>query len=88
MIKIPNQTLPKVTENLQSNKIPRIIWQSFKTNILQANIALQCQTWILKNPEYEYKFFTDNDIINFIKTEFPTYLQYYNLFQDFRLLRA
>ena len=79
MIKIPYKILPKVTENLQNNKIPRIIWQTFKTNILPKNIALQCKTWVVKNPEYEYNFFTDEDIINFIKTEFPTYLQYYNL---------
>ena len=35
-------------------------------------------SWIDLNPEYEYRFSDDNDIIEFLKADFPDYLDGYN----------
>jgi mannosyltransferase OCH1-like enzyme len=35
-------------------------------------------TWINLKPEYEYRFFDDIDIMDFLKTDFPGYLEGYN----------
>lgn len=57
--------------------IPKIIWQTFKTNKLHKKSYEYVKTWKELNPDYEYRFFTDNDIIEFIKNEFPEYLNLY-----------
>lgn len=58
-------------------KIPRIIWQTMKTNLVPAPMKSYADSWIDLNPEYEYRFFDDNDIISFLKTDFPDYLEGY-----------
>ena len=37
-------------------KIPKIIWQTMKTNQVPALLKDYADTWIEKNPEYEYRF--------------------------------
>jgi len=59
-------------------KIPKIIWQTFKTKNLKPFIKKYQDTWIKNNPDFEYRFYDDNDIIVFIKKEYPEYLKYYN----------
>jgi hypothetical protein len=35
-------------------------------------------SWITKNPEYEYRFFDDQDVQNFLKKHFSDYYKVYN----------
>ncbi len=73
---IPKILLPRDTiEYVQ--KVPKIIWQTMKTNEVPVSIKSYADSWIKLNPEYEYRFFDDNDIIDFLKTEFPEYLSGY-----------
>lgn len=58
-------------------KIPKIIWQTMKTNQVPVFMKSYADTWINNNPEYEYRFFDDNDIIDFIKTDFFEYYEGY-----------
>ena len=58
-------------------KIPKIIWQTMKTNRLPLFMKNYTDTWIDLNPEYEYRFCDDDDIIDFFKTSFPNYLEGY-----------
>jgi|GEM_PF-1658550 len=60
-----------------SQKIPKIIWQTINTNRVPDYIKSYADSWIGLNPEYEYRFFDDNDIITFISTDFPDYLDGY-----------
>ncbi|HET7115153.1 MAG TPA: glycosyltransferase [Hanamia sp.] len=60
-----------------SQKIPKIIWQTMKTNQVPGFMKDYADSWINSNPEYEYRFLDDNDIIDFIKKEFPEYLEGY-----------
>ena len=57
---------------LYEQKIPKIIIQTAKDNkyknILHYNAH---QTFLELNPEYEYRFFDDNDCREFIKNNFP-----------------
>ena len=59
-------------------KIPKIIWQTMKTNDVPVFIKSYTDSWIEMNPEYEYRFHDDNDIIDFLKNDFPEYLKGYN----------
>lgn len=74
-------TIPKVLppreEVKYEQEIPKIIWQTMKSNQVPAILKEYADTWIEKNPEYEYRFFDDNDIIEFISSHFPTYLEAY-----------
>ena len=60
-----------------SQKIPRIIWQTMKTNRVPVYMKSYADSWIGLNPEYEYRLLDDNDIIDFIKKDFPEYLDGY-----------
>lgn len=52
-----------------TSKIPRKIWQTYKSKQLPYP-ARQCQlTWLQKNPNYEYHFFDDEDIEKYIRNQ-------------------
>jgi len=58
-------------------KIPKIIWQTMKTNEVPVFMKSYADSWINLNPEYEYRFCDDTDIIGFLKKDFPEYLPGY-----------
>lgn len=58
--------------------IPKIIHQTYKNNNLPKTYKL-CQDEIKKlHPDFEYRFYTDEDIDNFIKKYFPEYYKRFN----------
>ena len=73
--------IPKVLPARDSmeyeQKIPKIIWQTMKTSRVPVFMKNYADTWIRLNPEYEYRFHDDDDIIDFIKSDFPEYLEGY-----------
>ncbi len=72
-------TIPKVLpprEKLKyQQEIPKIIWQTMKSSQVPAIMKEYSETWIENNPEYEYRFFDDDDMIDFVSTDFPAYLE-------------
>lgn len=76
------QSIPKKLKPREridyDQKIPKVIWQTMKTNQVTAFMKSYSETWINLNPEYEYRFYDDNDIIDFLKTDFPDFLEGYN----------
>ena len=63
------------------NKIPKIIIQTWKTRKIEGTIQELIRKLKANNPDFKYKFFTDEDIDNFIKTEYPQYSNIYNAFE-------
>ncbi len=59
-------------------KVPKIIWQTMKTNEVPIFMKNYADSWIDLNPEYEYRFCDDDDIVDFLKADFPEYLDGYN----------
>ena len=59
-------------------RIPRIIWQTMKSNMVPPIMKAYADSWINLNPEYEYRFFADGDVVAFIQEEFPHFLEGYN----------
>src|SRR6185312_12400220 len=76
-ITIPKELFPRVDLNYEQ-KIPKIIWQTFKTNQVPFIMKDYVDSWITKNPEYKYRFFDDQDIQNFLQIHFPDYYEAYN----------
>jgi hypothetical protein len=73
---IPKVLLPRDSmEYLQ--KIPKIIWQTMKTNDVPVFMRSYAESWMKLNPEYEYRFCDDNDIVDFLRKDFPEYLEGY-----------
>lgn len=58
-------------------KIPKIIIQTWKTNAIPAKYQPLVDSVKYKNPTYEYKFFTDIDIEEFLKNNYPEYYRTY-----------
>jgi mannosyltransferase OCH1-like enzyme len=48
-----------------------------KTNIVPKVMKEYSDSWIERNPEYEYRFLDDEDIWRFIRNEFPQYMDGY-----------
>jgi mannosyltransferase OCH1-like enzyme/GR25 family glycosyltransferase involved in LPS biosynthesis len=61
-------------------KIPKIIIQTWKTNKISGKIGDLINKLKSNNPDFEYKFYTDDDIVEFIKTKYP---EYYSTFISF-----
>jgi len=56
-------------------KIPKVIYQTMKTNIVPNDMKDAINSWININPEYEHYFYNDEMCRNFIKDNFhPTVL--------------
>ena len=69
----------KFTDSL----IPKIIHQSWKTNDIPHDIYKKewIDSWLKKNPDWEYKLWTDEDNRNLIKEHYPQYLDLYDSYQ-------
>lgn len=50
-------------------KIPYKIFQTFKTDYVPVSLYKATRRWIEKNPEYDYTFYTDEKILDYIKKE-------------------
>jgi mannosyltransferase OCH1-like enzyme len=60
------------------DKIPKIIHQTYKNHDLP-EIYQRCQTEIKRfHPDFEYRFYTDDDMDRLMKTEFPEYYDKFN----------
>jgi mannosyltransferase OCH1-like enzyme len=56
-----------------TTRIPKVIWQTWKSRHVGASAYKALNTWITYNPEYEYIFFEDQDVEEFMCTFAPTY---------------
>ena len=63
------------------DRIPKTIIQTWKTSDIGGIIGNLIQKLKSNNPEFEYKFFDDQDIINFISEKYPQYLNTFNGFE-------
>lgn len=61
----------------QSKVFPKIIHQTWKTKDLPINFEIGQTSWLENHPSWEYKFWTDQDNLDFIKDHYPCYLQFY-----------
>jgi mannosyltransferase OCH1-like enzyme len=77
LVIIPKHIAPRTSVDVKQ-RIPRIIWQTMKTNEVPAVLKSYADTWINLNPEYEYRFSDNEDILNFIEKEFPEFLTAYH----------
>lgn len=57
--------------------IPRIIHQTYKTRQVPAKVRVYMRTWHDANPGWEVRFYDDQDCLEFVKREFPEYLEPY-----------
>ena len=58
--------------------IPKIIHQTYKNHNLPETYKM-CQTEIKRlHPDFEYRFYTDEDMDRLMKTEFPEYYDKFN----------
>lgn len=65
-----------------SNSIPKIIHQTAPADKSKWNkVWFECQkSWIDLHPDFEYKFWSDEDLDTFMKTEYP---EYYEMFTSY-----
>ena len=58
------------TSGLGRQMIPRIIHQTFITDNVTKNMYNNCLKWIQNNPEYEYRYYDNDDCRKFIDDHF------------------
>jgi hypothetical protein len=54
---------------------PKLIHQTWKNRVIPSVFTPHIDTWLTLHPKWEYRFYTDSDILRFIEDRFPEYLQ-------------
>ena len=68
---IISYSIPSKKKHLRiKSSIPYTIIQTMKTNRVPQKMYNAAMSWSNKNPEYDYEFFDDNRIIEFIKSNY------------------
>ena len=67
--------------SMEKYSTPFNIIQTWKTDNIPPKYKQMVDKVKKLHPDANYMFFTDNDIVNFIKTRFPQYLSIYNNFK-------
>ena len=67
---IPLGWIPAREKSDDQQLIPKIIYQTWKTNNLHSSLAKKIIKWSEMNPEYDYFFFNDDQIDAFIRMEY------------------
>lgn len=57
--------------------IPRILHQTYKTASVPEAVQRYMATWRALNPGWDVRFYDDHDCLDFVKREFPEYLDAY-----------
>lgn len=57
--------------------IPRVIHQTYKTGAVPERVAQFMATWAAANPGWDVRFYDDHDCLDFVRREFPEYLDAY-----------
>ena len=65
-------------ENFDNNEIPKIIIQTWKTKLIPHKYKNDIKSCEIYNPGYEYKFFSDDDIDDFLGEFYPEWYETYN----------
>ncbi len=63
-----------VPNTATSSAVPRRIIQTWPTHFVSQSMGFAVDAWIRLNPEYEYLFYDDEDSLQFIKTNFNSYV--------------
>lgn len=59
-------------------KLPRIIWQTYRSAALPAEAAAASRTWRVLNPGWEHRFHDDAAAAAFVEREFPSLAAVYH----------
>jgi len=65
MIKIESTIMPRLLLDYKQN-IPKIIYQTFKSNELSSKMFNNAKSFIDLNPEYRYEFYDDSRMIDYV----------------------
>jgi mannosyltransferase OCH1-like enzyme len=65
-------------ENFSNDTIPKIIIQTWKSKMIPEKYKNDIKSIRKYNNDYKFLFFTDNDIDNFLKENYPKYFISYN----------
>jgi mannosyltransferase OCH1-like enzyme len=76
--KVYKKEYNKESFNNDPNTIPKIIIQTWKDNDIPEKYHNDIKSLKQSNPDYQFIFFTDEDIDKFIKDNYPEYYETYN----------
>jgi len=71
-MEIPRSVPPRQSDlaGLAPTKIPRVIYQTFKTALVPDAMFRAASSWIERNPDFAYEFFDDARLYGYVE-EFP-----------------
>jgi hypothetical protein len=58
---------------------PKLLHQTWKNRVIPSVFTPHIDSWLTNHPKWEYRFYTDGDILRFIKERFPEYLQMFKV---------
>lgn len=69
MLEVP-RSVKRTREANSTAKIPRRIWQTFKSRRMPRSLAMNCMKWIEMNPDFDYELMDDDDVAAYVKEHY------------------
>ncbi|KAK9792043.1 hypothetical protein WJX73_001872 [Symbiochloris irregularis] len=70
-------TFPAHSEQPQQTLIPKLIHQTYKSSNVPSAVVPLMQSWRRMNPDWDVRFYDDAGCLDFVRREFPEYLDAY-----------
>lgn len=70
IVVIQSSIKPRMKSSNQDSKIPKVIYQTFETKALPSRFIDAINTWLIRNPEYKYRYYDAGDRRQFIEKYF------------------
>lgn len=69
---VPHYMPSVIPARVKSNnsKIPKVIYQTFETPLIPQSLHNAIHAWLIRNPEYEVRYYSDRDRREYIKKYF------------------
>lgn len=64
----------------QVNRIPRVLHQTYKDNNIPNNLRVLQKSWLKHNPDWQYRFWSDEDIRGFVVEHFADFLDTFDAY--------
>ncbi len=73
-------TVPTTSSILVASSIPRILHQTYKDDKIPAKLATLQSSWLKHNPHWQYRFWSDKDIREFIAEHYADFLDIFDTY--------
>ena len=77
---LPSDAILSGQQQLEQCRVPRVVHQTWKTTKVDGKFRHNVRSWLLRNPGWRYKFWTDAQMRQLVALKYPEHLAMYDAF--------